>query len=250
MLPDAKEPVFEPARRLDYELELGVLVGRGNRDGVPLAMQQAEDDWFGLVLLNDWSARDIQAWEYQPLGPFLSKSFATSVSPWIVTTHALAPFRVPAATRAPGVPPPLPYLTHEADAARGAVDLTLEVWLQSEQMRAAGLAPVRLSQALFREMFWTIGQLVAHHASNGCNLRPGDLLASGTVSGAAEDARGCLLELAWRAASHPARGRDARFPPRRRRGGVQGLVRGARRAAHRIRGVPRPCPAGCKLVGS
>jgi fumarylacetoacetase len=197
--PDAAAPpVVGPSRRLDYELEVGAFVGPGNPHGVPIGLRDAGAHVFGLCLVNDWSARDIQAWEYQPLGPFLSKSFATSVSPWIVTTHALAPFRVPAATRAPGVPPPLPYLTHEADAARGAVDLTLEVWLQSEQMRAAGLAPVRLSQALFREMFWTIGQLVAHHASNGCNLRPGDLLASGTVSGAAEDARGCLLELAWR----------------------------------------------------
>lgn len=196
--PQAAQPQFGPSRRLDYELEVGVLIGPGNALGEPIPIAEAEQHIFGVCLVNDWSARDIQTWEYQPLGPFLAKNFATSISPWIVTLEALAPFRTPAYPRPQGDPAPLPYLFDPADQAGGGIDLTLEVWLTSQQMRAQGIAPLRLSRGSFREMYWTIAQLVAHHTSNGCNLRPGDLLASGTVSGPAREARGCLLELTWR----------------------------------------------------
>ncbi|MGQ0537839.1 MAG: fumarylacetoacetate hydrolase family protein, partial [Gemmatimonadaceae bacterium] len=149
-------------------------------------------------LLNDWSARDIQAWEYQPLGPFLAKNFATTISPWIVTREALAPFRAPAARRPTSDPRPLPYLLDASDQEQGALAVTLEVHLQSRRMREMGLAPVRLSRSDFATMYWTPAQLITHHTSNGCNLLPGDLLGSGTVSGEAADSRGCLLELTWR----------------------------------------------------
>jgi fumarylacetoacetase len=194
MLPDAKAPVFEPARRLDYELELGVFVGAGNADGTPMTMARAEDDWFGLVLLNDWSARDIQAWEYQPLGPFLSKSFGTTISPWVVTQEALAPFRQPFA-HPDGDPQPLPHLDSEANRAHGAIDIALEVWLQTEAMRANGSAPQRLSQSNFADAYWTLAQLLAHHSSNGCNLGTGDLLGTGTQSGPLPGQGGSMLEL-------------------------------------------------------
>jgi fumarylacetoacetase len=193
--PDGEEPTFGPSRLLDYELEVGILVGPGNRQGEPIPIAEAERHVFGLCLVNDWSARDLQTWEYQPLGPFLAKSFATTVSPWVVTLEALAPFRAPAFARAAGDPAPLPYLRQEGEPG---VDLTLEVRLRTARMREAGQPPAPVSRGSFRDMYWTIGQLVAHHASNGCNLRPGDLLASGTVSGPAKDARGCLLELTWR----------------------------------------------------
>jgi fumarylacetoacetase len=194
----APAPVFGPTRRLDYELEVGAFIGPGNAHGTIVPIGEAESHVFGLCLVNDWSARDVQAWEYQPLGPFLSKSFATTVSPWVVTMQALAPYRVPAAARGADDPAPLPHLASDDNVARGGLDVTLEVWLQSEHMRQAGQPAVRLSRGLFREMYWTIAQLVTHHASNGCNLRPGDLIASGTISGSAPDARGCLLERAWR----------------------------------------------------
>jgi fumarylacetoacetase len=195
MLPDAKTPVFEPCRRLDYELEMGVFVGAGNADGMPIPMERAEDDWFGMVLLNDWSARDVQAWEYQPLGPFLSKSFATTLSPWIVTREALSPFRRPF-TRPEGDPQPLPYLDSAFNRNAGAVDITLEVFIRSEQMRAAGQQPHRLSKSNFGDdAYWTIAQLIAHHSSNGCNLMPGDLLGTGTQSGPRPEQGGSLLEL-------------------------------------------------------
>jgi fumarylacetoacetase len=195
---DATAPTFGACRNLDYELELGAFVGSGNPLGERLPAAAASEHLFGVVLLNDWSARDIQTWEYQPLGPFLAKNFATTISPWVVTMEALAPFRVPAFVRPAGDPTPLPYLTDARDAAHGGIDLTLEVWLRTEKMRAAGVAPHRLSRGNFREMYWTLAQLLTHHASNGCNLSPGDLLGSGTVSGPAKDARGCLLELTWR----------------------------------------------------
>jgi fumarylacetoacetase len=163
---------------------------------VPL--HQAEDRLFGICLLNDWSARDIQAWEYQPLGPFLAKNFATSISPWVITREALEPFRVPAFERAAGDPAPLPYLLDPADQARGAINITLEVTLSSAGMRERGLPPHRLSLGNFRQMYWTLAQMITHHASSGCNLRPGDLLGSGTVSGPDTTERGCLLELTWR----------------------------------------------------
>lgn len=192
------EPNFGPSRRLDYELELGMLIGEGNILGEPIPMAAAQERIFGFALVNDWSARDVQAWEYQPLGPFLAKSFATTVSPWVVTLDALAPFRAPAFGRAAGDPAPLEYLTDRADQESGGIDITLEVWIATERMRAEQVAPVRLSCGSFTQMYWTPAQLVAHHASNGCNLRPGDLLASGTVSGREKGSRGCMLELAWR----------------------------------------------------
>jgi fumarylacetoacetase len=195
---DAPTPRFGPSRQLDYELELGAWIAEGNPLGEPIPIADAERHLFGLSLLNDWSARDVQAWEYQPLGPFLAKNFLTTVSPWVVTMEALAPFRVPAPARPSGDPAPLPYLDGAADRAAGALALTLEVRLASAAMREQRLAPVRLSRSEFGRMYWTLGQLVAHHASNGCNLRPGDLLGSGTVSGPGKGERGCLLELTWR----------------------------------------------------
>ncbi len=189
-------PAFGPSRRMDYELEVGVFVGAGNPLGEPIPVARAEEHVFGLCLVNDWSARDVQPWEYQPLGPFLAKNFATTVSPWVVTLDALAPFRALALARPAGDPAPLPYLT--APAERAAVAITLEVWLASARMRETGAAPLLVSRGSFTDMYWTIAQLVAHHASNGCNLRPGDLLASGTVSGPTKESRGCLLERTWK----------------------------------------------------
>ncbi len=194
----ANAPVFGPSRLLDYECEVGALLGGTNPLGVPVPIARAGERIFGLCLVNDWSARDIQKWEYQPLGPFLAKSFATTLSPWIVTTEALAPWRLPVAARAPEDPPLLSYLVDEADQAAGGFDLMLEVLLESARMREAGHPAVRVSLGSFREMAWTLAQMVAHHASNGCNLRPGDLLASGTVSGPEPESRGCLLERTWR----------------------------------------------------
>jgi len=193
---EAAPPQFMPSQRLDYELELGALIGPGNELGEPIAMPNAEQHLFGLVLLNDWSARDLQAWEYQPLGPFLSKNFATTVSPWIVTMDALAPFRAPF-ERPAGDPPPLPYLDDANNRQHGAIAITLEVWLQTEAMRQRGEPAVRLTQSNFRDAYWTLAQLVAHHSSNGCNLQPGDLLGSGTQSGPQEGQGGSLLELTY-----------------------------------------------------
>ncbi|MBS1852039.1 MAG: fumarylacetoacetase [Acidobacteria bacterium] len=198
--PGEQPPQFGESRQLDYELELGFFVGPGNTQGTPVPIASAEAHIFGVCLVNDWSARDIQAWEYQPLGPFLAKSFATSLSPWVVTLDALAPFRTGAYRRAAGDPPPLPYLSHADDEQYGGFDITLEVFLRSQKMREQNLPAARLSQGSFREMYWTLAQMLTHHASNGCNLRPGDLLASGTVSGAAAESRGCLLELTRRGA--------------------------------------------------
>ena len=195
--PDADAPAYGPSRLLDYELEVGAFVGPGNAQGQPIPIGEAERHLFGLCLVNDWSARDLQSWEYQPLGPFLAKSFATTVSPWVVTLDALAPFRTPAPPRPAGDPEPLPYLRQEGD---GAFDVTLEVRLRTARMRAAGQPAVPLTRGSFRDMYWTLAQMLTHHASNGCNLRPGDLLASGTVSGPTRDARGCLLELTRRGA--------------------------------------------------
>jgi fumarylacetoacetase len=191
-------PSFGPTKRLDYELEVGVFVGRGNPLGEAIPIAQAEERMFGLCLVNDWSARDVQGWEYQPLGPFLAKNFATSISPWVVTMDALEPFRAPAFRRADGDPAPLPYLSSPANETTGGVDIQLEVWLRSAKMRDLGTPACRVSHVRFTQMYWTLAQLVTHHASNGCNLNPGDLLASGTVSGAAKDSRGCMQELTWR----------------------------------------------------
>ncbi|CAN7629386.1 fumarylacetoacetase [Pseudorhodoferax sp. LjRoot39] len=192
---DATVPSFGPCKRLDYELELAYFVGQGNALGEPVGIEAAEDHLFGVGLFNDWSARDLQAWEYQPLGPFLSKNFASTVSPWIVTMEALAPFRAPF-TRPADDPQPLPYLDSAANRAEGALDITLEVWLQTAKMRAAGEEGVRLTRGnTTRAAYWTAAQLVAHHTVNGCNLNPGDLLGSGTLSGPTPGEAGSLLEL-------------------------------------------------------
>jgi fumarylacetoacetase len=193
--PEAAAPSFGPSRRLDYEVELGFVVGPGNRLGKPVGIGRALDHVFGVVLLNDWSARDIQAWEYQPLGPFLAKSFATTVSPWIVTLEALAPFRCAAFPRVGEDPRPLPHLTDEADQRAGGYAIGTDMYLSSAQMRAKKLAPARLSRCSFRDSYWTLAQVVAHQTSNGCNLQPGDLLGSGTLSGTGPGTAGSLLEL-------------------------------------------------------
>ena len=191
-------PQVRASRRLDYELEIGIVIGAGNALGVPIPIGEAERHIFGVCLVNDWSARDLQTWEYQPLGPFLAKNFATTVSPWVVTLDALAPFRAPALERAPDDPQPLPYLSSPEDRRSGGIDLTLEVTLASAAMRERGDAPLRVSRGSFATMYWTAAQLVTHHTVNGCNLQAGDLLASGTVSGPTRDSAGCLLERTWR----------------------------------------------------
>lgn len=192
---DAEVPTLGPSRRLDCELELGWLVGPGNALGEPIALDDAERHLFGVTLFNDWSARDIQGWEYQPLGPFLSKNFASTISPWVVTMEALAPFRT--AFERPALDPqPLPYLDASANREHGAFSIALEVLLQTERMRAAGEAPVRLSATdMARAAYWTPAQLVSHHTVNGCNLQPGDLMGSGTLSGPGEGEAGSLMEL-------------------------------------------------------
>ncbi|MBI1895852.1 MAG: fumarylacetoacetase [Acidobacteria bacterium] len=194
----AGRPSFAPSRLLDYELEVGVFVGRGNALGQPVPVGRASQHIFGLCLVNDWSARDMQKWEYQPLGPFLAKNFATTISPWIVPWQALEPFRVPAFARPTADPEPLPHLYSAEDQGHGGIDLTLEVSLCSRSMREQSIAPARVSRGSFRDMYWTVAQMIAHHTSNGCNLRPGDLIASGTVSGAGRESSGCLLERTWR----------------------------------------------------
>src|SRR6476619_5792442 len=191
-------PSFGPSRNLDYELELGVWIGPGNALGAPIPVAEAASHIAGFCLLNDWSARDIQGWEYQPLGPFLGKNFATTVSPWVVTQEALAPFRVPACARPADDPPPLPYLDDPEDRAHGGLDVTLEAYLASAAMREAGTAPLRLAQSSFPTVYWTVAQMVAHHACNGCNLETGDLIGSGTVSGPERSSWGSLLELTAR----------------------------------------------------
>jgi fumarylacetoacetase len=198
--PNDDVPSVGASRSLDYECEVGVFIGAGNTLGSTIPLRAAEEHMFGLCLVNDWSARDVQSWEYQPLGPFLAKNFATTLSPWVVTMDALAPFRAPAFARPEGDPAPLPYLSSSENAATGGVAITLEVRLQTSKMRERGEAPVSVSRTSFTHMYWTLGQLVTHHAMGGCNLRPGDLLASGTVSGPTKGERGCLLELTWRGA--------------------------------------------------
>ena len=194
MAPGADAPVFKPCARLDIELEMGVFVGQPNELGEPVGIEQAEDHIFGIVLFNDWSARDIQGWEYQPLGPFLSKNFASTISPWIVTLEALAPFRAPFAHPAED-PQPLPYLSSPANAEQGALDIELEALIQTPSMRAAGTAPARLCLTNYRHAYWTAAQMVAHHTVNGCNLQPGDLLGTGTLSGPTLDSACALIEL-------------------------------------------------------
>ena len=195
--PDANRdaaPVFAPSKQLDYELELAVWIGSGNAQGTRVPMQDAESHAFGMCLLNDWSARDIQSWEYQPLGPFLGKSFASTISPWVVTMEALEPYRT-AWTRAAGDPQPLPYLDAPDNRARGAIDIAVEAYLQTAAMRTRQTAPQRLSQASFKHAYWTLAQMIAHHTSGGCNLQPGDLLGTGTQSGPLPEQAGSILEL-------------------------------------------------------
>jgi fumarylacetoacetase len=189
--PDAPSPAFGPSRSLDYELEMAFLIGPGNSLGEPIPIERAADHIFGFVLMNDWSARDIQAWEYQPLGPFLAKNFATSISPWVVTLDALEPFRRPLP---PQDPPPLPYLNLANDFT---FDINLEARLQTAKMSA----PHVITRTNFQNLYWSVSQQVAHHTVGGCNLQPGDLLASGTISGKSEESRGCMLELTWRGAN-------------------------------------------------
>lgn len=191
---DSDMPIFGPSQRLDYELEVGIFIGQGNSLGQPIPLDAAEQHVFGLCLLNDWSARDLQAWEYQPLGPFLAKNFASTVSPWVVTLEALAPYRLPW-QRDAEAPQPLEYLESQANRASGAFDLQLEVLLQTQTMRSEGLPAERLSLTNFRHSYWSVGQLVTHHSVNGCNLRPGDLLGSGTQSGPHISEAGALIEL-------------------------------------------------------
>lgn len=189
-----KDPVFGSSQRMDYEMEVGFYVRRGNALGDPIPVSEAGKHIFGLCLVNDWSARDLQAWEYQPLGPFLGKSFATTVSPCVVTMEALAPFRVPAFDRGSEYPPPLGYLSSETESSSGGIDINLEVYIRTAEMKKAGLDPFLISRSNLKDLFWTIGQMLTHHSSNGCNMRSGDLIATGTVSGEDEEARGCLLE--------------------------------------------------------
>jgi len=189
--PEAVAPAFGPSKRLDFELELGFVIGPGNPLGKPVPVSKARDRIFGVVLFNDWSARDIQAWEYQPLGPFLGKSFASTVSPWIVTMEALEPFRCAAFARAGGDPAPLPYLFDRTDQNGGNFDIQLEAHLRTRKMPRLHC----LARSNFRHAYWTPAQIVAHQASNGCNLRPGDLLGSGTISGPTPDSLGSMLEI-------------------------------------------------------
>ena len=194
--PDTDVPDYGPTRRLDYELELGMWIGRGNELGQPIGIDQAPDHIAGYCLLNDWSARDLQAWEYQPLGPFLAKNFLTSVSPWVITADALAPFRKPMPPRPEGDPEPLGYLASEEDRATGALCIQLEVTLSTAKMRAAGKPPLVLSRgSADAAMYWSAAQIVSHHASNGCNLQPGDLIGTGTLSTDSDDGLGSLLEI-------------------------------------------------------
>lgn len=191
----SEAPYIAPCKRLDYELELGLFIGKSNALGDAVGIEQAEGHMFGVCLLNDWSARDLQAWEYQPLGPFLSKNFASTISPWVVTMEALAPFRSPF-SRPAGDPQPLSYLNTPSNQSYGLIDLTLEVWLQTATMRSSGEAAVCLTQTNYREAaYWTLAQLVAHHTVNGCNLKAGDLFGSGTLSGPTQQEAGSLLEL-------------------------------------------------------
>ncbi len=192
---EADLPTFGPCRLLDYEMEMGVFIGPGNPLGTRISMNEAGDHLFGMVILNDWSARDIQKWEYQPLGPFNAKNFASTISPWVVTLEALEPFRIAGPPRTESDPPTLDYLQ---PAAHFGLDFTVEVWIASKLMREKKQEPMLISRGNFREMYWTIAQMLVHHTSTGCNMQPGDLLGSGTISNDAEESRGSLLERTWR----------------------------------------------------
>ncbi|MGI9014067.1 MAG: fumarylacetoacetase [Phycisphaerales bacterium] len=195
---DDEVPVFAPSRLLDYEMEMGVFTGPGNPRGTRVPMQSIFDHLFGMVIVNDWSARDVQKWEYQPLGPFNAKNFATTISPWVVTFEALAPFRLPGPPRGRDDPATLEYLRPTASSSNMTLDITVEVWLRSDTMRKRNMSAIRISSGNLKHMYWTVAQMLAHHTSTGCNMRPGDLLASGTISGPEPESRGCLLERTWR----------------------------------------------------
>ena len=213
--PNEAEPSYGPSRNLDFELELGAYVGTGTELGNTVAVGKAADHVFGYCLLNDWSARDVQAWEYQPLGPFLGKNFGTTISPWVVTAEALAPFRTAAYVRPQGDPAPLPHLDDSEDRANGGLDITLEAYVLTEAMRRDGIAPHRITQTSFALMYWTVAQMIAHHTSNGCNMEIGDLIGSGTVSGPEKSSWGSLLELT-------ARGREPiELPSGEKRGFIE-----------------------------
>lgn len=192
--PDADVPSFGPCKRLDYELELGIYLGKGNALGDAIAIENAENHVFGFCVFNDWSARDLQAWEYQPLGPFLAKNFASTVSPWIVTTEALAPYRT-SWTRDENDPQPMAYLESAANREQGAFDIQMDVKIQTEKMRSEGHSPAQVSTSSFKHSYWTVAQMVTHHTVNGCNFMPGDMLGSGTQSGPTHEEAGSLLEL-------------------------------------------------------
>ncbi len=192
--PEAEVPQVKPSARMDIELEMGILIGQGNELGDAIPIEQAESHIFGLVLFNDWSARDIQPWEYQPLGPFLAKNFASTISPWVVTMEALAPFRA-AFAHPESDPQPLPYLSSAANSAAGGLDIQLEALIETPKMREAKAAPARITLTNYRHAYWTAGQMVAHHTVNGCNLQPGDLLGTGTLSGPTLDQACALIEL-------------------------------------------------------
>jgi len=198
--PNDDAPSYGPSRNLDFELELGMYIGTPSELGEPVAVGKAADHVFGFCLLNDWSARDVQAWEYQSLGPFLGKNFATTISPWVVTAEALAPFRIAAFARPQGDPAPLPHLDDAGDRAAGGLDITLEAYMCSDAMRRAGSEPMRITQTSCAMLYWTVAQMIAHHTSNGCNLCTGDLIGSGTVSGPEKSSWGSLLELTARGA--------------------------------------------------
>jgi len=198
---DADAPIFGPSKAFDYETEMAFYVGPGNPLGQPVLIDEAEDHIFGLCILNDWSARDIQGWEYQPLGPFLAKSFASHVSPWVVTLEALAPFRRAVDPRPDGDPAPLNYLSSAANEDQGGFDVHIEVTIASQRMREAGMEPATLAATNMRHLYWTIFQMLTHHTSNGCNLRPGDMIGTGTISGPTDDALGSILEIAKRGAT-------------------------------------------------
>ncbi len=244
--PNDAAPSYGPSRNLDFELELGIYIGTPSELGDPVPIGRAADHVFGFCLLNDWSARDIQAWEYQPLGPFLGKNFATTISPWVVTAEALAPFRTAAFARPAGDPAPLPHLDDGEDRANGGLDITLEAYIATETMRRNGTAPQRVTRTSCALLYWTVAQMIAHHTSNGCNIvhrrsaRLGHRLGTGEI----ELGLAPRTHRARQRAARAARRREARFHRGRRRDHLPRLLREARRRPHRLRRMPRRGAAG------
>ena len=239
--PNEAAPSYGPSRNLDFELELGIYVGTGNELGEPIPVGRAAEHVFGYCLLNDWSARDMQAWEYQPLGPFLGKNFATTVSPWVVTAEALAPFHTAAFARPDGDPAPLPHLDDAGDRAQGGLDITLEAYISTETMRRTGTAPLRVTQTSCALLYWTVAQMIAHHTSNGCNLcdRRSDRVGHRFGPGEIELGQLARTHRARLRADRAAGRREARFHRRRRRDHLPRLLRKARLCPHRLRRMPR-----------